>query len=163
MPQRTALVSATQSLHAPAMRLALFFALAACGDDATGSDGGAGTDAARADAARPDSGSQDSAVPIADSGSDGGEVDTWSNFAADWFMTYCNECHNIGGDTMRDYRMFDDVMNDAAEIRCGVNPTALPGCPAFPPPARFPIGSGPHPDEASRLRLVRWIDDGLRM
>jgi hypothetical protein len=146
------------------MKIALLFLLAACGDDSTTADAGVRSDAARADSGGVDSGARDSAVPIVDGGgSDGGEADTWSNFAADWFMTYCNECHNIGGDTMRDYRMFDDVMNDATEIRCGVNPTALPGCAAFPPPAQFPIGSGPHPDEASRLRLVRWIDDGLRM
>lgn len=144
------------------MRIAIFFVLAACGDDSTGTDAGARSDAARADSGATDSGSRDSAVAMADGGSDGGEADTWGNFAADWFMTYCNGCHDIGGATMRDYRVFEDVMNDAAEIRCGVNPTTLPGCAATPAP-RFPVGGGPRPDEASRLRLVRWIDDGLRM
>ncbi len=90
--------------------------------------------------------------------------DTWSNYAEGFFATYCVECHGAGS-TKRDYTTIDDVIRDQQLISCGVSPTALAGCPSFPPPGQFPIDNAtktnPKPDTAERQRLVQWIQAGL--
>ena len=86
-------------------------------------------------------------------------ADTWTNFAQGFFTTYCVPCHSAN--PPRDYSTMVDVMRDSAEIACGVSPTALSGCGSFPPPNQFPIGTGPHPSDADRQRIVAWIEAGL--
>jgi hypothetical protein len=90
-------------------------------------------------------------------------ADTWASYAMGFAADYCTVCHMPGGQGYRngdlDFRTIDDVVTNAAEIRCGVAPTLLDGCHGFPPPAQFPIAA-PYPDDAERLRFVAWIDAG---
>lgn len=122
----------------------LLFACSGSGSDDGGSapEGGAGA-----------GGSGGSGASDAPSG------DTWSSFASAWFATYCVECHDASSST-RNYQAIADVKRDGDTIRCGVTPTALPECTGFPPPAQFPIGTGPKPSDAERDRLVAWLDAG---
>jgi hypothetical protein len=104
--------------------------------------------------------SVDAVVVLADATPDVATVDTWDNFAGDFFTTYCVDCH-AGAPSGRDYRTVDDVLRDQDFIRCGVSTTTLSDCDEnTPSPRQFPIGSGPHPSDAARARLVQWIDDG---
>ncbi len=149
--------------------VALSLVAASCGDDSSGTppDGGAvaqdagpGVDAATADATVQDAASADAATT--DAGGGGGDAmagDTWTSYAQGFFSTYCVPCH--AADPPRDYRTIDNVRRDAAEIRCGVTPTALSDCTGFPPPKQFPVGTGPKPADTERQRIVDWIDAGL--
>lgn len=142
--------------------LALAFLLASgCGDDdrgavdagsTPGDGGGAPSDAGTGGA---DAGGSDAGTGDVDAGSSG---DTWDGWAQEFFASYCTECHSGG---TRDYTTIEDVMRDADTIRCGASPTALEGCGSWPPPAQFPVGTGPKPSDSERERLVAWIDDGL--
>lgn len=86
---------------------------------------------------------------------DAGGGDTWASYAEGFFATYCVECH---AESPRDFRSMDDVRANAAAIRCGVSDVALGDCGAWPPPRQFPIGTGPHPSDEERQRIVAWID-----
>jgi mono/diheme cytochrome c family protein len=72
---------------------------------------------------------------------------TWTSFAADYFETYCLQCHGPG-DVLRDYSDLAMVRAESARIRSG---TAS---------GQFPIGSGPFPSDEQRDLLVAWIDAG---
>lgn len=129
--------------------LLLPLALGACGSSSTsdaGSDVPVGSDVPAAAVDAPD-----------DAG-----TDTWSSWGEGFFATYCVECHS-GPPSGRDYRTIADVQRDAALIRCGTAPRTAPqaGCGASPAAGMFPVGSGPFPSDAERLRLVAWIDAGL--
>jgi hypothetical protein len=92
--------------------------------------------------------------------------DTWSNFAAGFFQTYCVTCHSpTGSDATggKDFTQFASVGANAPVIRCGVSVAQDPSwmCASFPPPKQFPIGTGPHPTDNERNRLVSWITAGL--
>ena len=112
---------------------ALLTCLTACGSD----DGDADPDAAAA---------TDASVSL-----------TWNSFAADFFETYCHDCHGPG-DVLRDYSAIAMVRAEMAKIRCGVSRQALGGCTINP--SMFPIGTGPKPTDGERDMLVQWIDEG---
>ena len=143
---------------------------AACGDSPSDADAAVSNDAAVSADAGPiadaavstDAGVSGDAGASSDAGAsvDGAtSADTWTNFAQGFFTTYCVPCHSAN--PPRDYSTMVDVMRDSAEIACGVSPTALSGCGSFPPPNQFPIGTGPHPSDADRQRIVAWIEAGL--
>jgi hypothetical protein len=92
---------------------------------------------------------------------------TWNNFAKGFFATYCVSCHNATtpdakADPEQNFNIYADVVAKDATIRCGVAPMneVQSGCPTtgFPPPHQFPIGTGPHPSDAERLRIIAWIN-----
>ena len=85
-------------------------------------------------------------------------TDTWVNFGESFMATYCVECHSGNG---KDFRRYSRVVVFAEASRCGVSPNLEDGCSGFPPPAQFPVGSGPMPTDEERLRFVAWIDAGL--
>jgi hypothetical protein len=94
--------------------------------------------------------------------------DTWSNFAADFFATYCVECHNEDntGVATRDYTMLSAVMGESGPIACGVATQATRpdlGCEAGDPQAeQFPNAAiGIEPTAEERERLVAWIEAGM--
>ncbi len=116
--------------------------LTACGADAPPGDGGD----PQHDAGGADAG-----------GGDGAAGDTWASFAEGFFAAYCVECHDA---SPKDFRSLEDVRANAATIRCGVSDVALSDCGSWPPPRQFPIGTGPHPSDAERARIVAWIDAG---
>lgn len=131
-------------------RMSRLFAIAlllasACDGEAPAPDAGAPS----TDAGSADSGSMEDAGP---------PPDTWETFAADWFATYCNECHDGAS---RDYTTLTHVRRDMDRIRCGVSPTTADGCGGSPAAGQFPVGPGPYPDDASRERLVAWLEAGL--
>jgi hypothetical protein len=139
--------------------------LVACGDDEASSNGssngGAAAGGESPTGGAPQGGSNPGGSNPGGSGVGGVPVDTWGNFAGDFFGTYCAMCHP-GAQAIRDYTTFQGVVPDIAEIRCGVTPTALADCNGFPPPAQFPIAGGtPLTDDAIRQRLVDWIDAGF--
>lgn len=122
----------------------LSVALAACdGSSPSGAD--AGADAG--------SGTTDAGDVAIDAGGD-----TWGSFAEGFFATYCVSCHDT---SPKDFRQIEDVRAWADTIRCGVSDVALEGCGSTPPPRQFPVGTGPHPSDAERERLVAWIDAGM--
>ncbi len=84
--------------------------------------------------------------------------DTWNSFAKGFFESYCTACHDT---SPKDFHTLADVRAWSAEIRCGVSAVALDGCGAVAPPGQFPVGTGPHPSDAERARLVAWIDAGM--
>ena len=95
------------------------------------------------------------------SDSGGQAAPTWNSFAMAFFEAYCWECHGPG-DTLRDYSVLTEVMEEANAIRCGTAPLSDPpmGCEGEPPAEQFPVGSNvPSADE--RSTLVEWIDAGL--
>lgn len=102
-----------------------------------------------------DAGPADAAVVMEDAGP---PPDTWGSFAAEWFATYCNECHDGGS---LDYTTLPHVQRDMERIRCGVSATTADGCGGSPAAGQFPVGPGPYPDDASRARLIDWIEAGL--
>lgn len=110
----------------------ILMSLASCGDDASMSS----ADAGPVDAVPPP---------------------TWTNFASGFMETYCHACHGPG-DALRDYSQLSMVRAEMDKIRCGVSPTALPGCTI--PARQFPVGNGPKPSDDERNALVQWIDDG---
>lgn len=89
-------------------------------------------------------------------------ADTWPSYAAGFFVTYCNSCHNAQDTTGRDYSMQADVAKDMMVMRCGVAAVqdASWNCAASPAAKQFPIGSGPKPSDAERARIVAWITAG---
>jgi hypothetical protein len=128
-----------------------------CGSAPTGAD--AGDVAANGDAVTsPDApAADDSAADV--SAEAGGGTDTWANYAQAFFATYCVSCHGpTTTDTRRDYSQLAQVQRDATLIRCGVTPVAMADCASTGnSPRQFPIGTGPHPMDAERTRLVNWI------
>jgi hypothetical protein len=98
-------------------------------------------------------------------GSAGGEAstDTWQSWAQGFFATYCVPCHNANDATGRDFTRQARVAFDAPVIRCGVAVTWDPSwnCdPQGPQPKQFPIGNGPKPSDADRVRCVAWLSAG---
>lgn len=146
--------------------LLAFLATSACSssDDSEGGSGGTasgGTGGGQSGGSGGATGGASGATAVG--GGAGATVDTWGNFAEDFFATYCIECHGAG-DPQRDYSTIDDVIRDQDGIACGVSPTKLEGCASFPPPNQFPIdnatNTNPKPDTATRERLVAWIQAG---
>lgn len=89
--------------------------------------------------------------------------DSWSDYAQGFFASYCISCHKPGGQgAQQDFSMYSVVVANAATIRCGVAPAGQTqsGCGTSPAAGQFPIGNGPKPSDAERLRLVAWIDAG---
>jgi hypothetical protein len=134
-----------------------------------GADGGADVGTAEA------SGSLDSAAPPeAEPGSDSAPssdastmdavvtADTWANYVAGFFLTYCTSCHGPSDPTGRDYHVAANVAKDKLVMRCGVAAVQDPSwnCAASPRAKQFPIGTGPHPSDAERDRIVAWISAG---
>ena len=134
-------------------------AFSGCGDDASPMDAATPPMDATppADADRPDADMPDGSMP-ADAGTDAPMADSWANFAQGFFADYCVGCHSGG---TRDYRTITEVLRDSSTIACGVSPATRAGCGSFPPPGQFPVGTGAHPSDVERLRLVAWIDAGL--
>ncbi len=151
-------------LELSATLFALVLAAAACVEDSRPTDTGApadsGTADGAADGATADATADASGDATVDAAPDAAAADTWASFAMDFFATYCVECHS-GGTSPRDYRTITDVQRDAEIIRCGVSDVPATGCGASPAPMQFPIGTGPHPTDTERQRLVAWIDAGL--
>jgi hypothetical protein len=89
-------------------------------------------------------------------------ADTWTSYAAGFFVTYCNSCHNSQDTTGRDFSLQAKVAADATAMRCGVAAVQDPSwnCAASPVAKQFPIGSGPKPTDAERARIVAWITAG---
>jgi hypothetical protein len=85
--------------------------------------------------------------------------DTWTGFAQGFFESYCVGCHGAGN-ANRDYTLREQVVRDAELIRCGVAVDKQTGCADWPPPSQFPIGSGPHPNDDERNRIVAWLEAG---
>lgn len=123
------------------------------GDSSTGASAGSGGD--------PGTGGD------TQSGGSGGSVDegdTWDNYAAGFFVTYCVSCHDdddMGVET-RDYLMESAVLAEVDAIACGVAKSeevaTMLGCSAGDPsPGQFPPGNGPKPDDDERDRLVDWV------
>lgn len=154
------------------LTLVVACATVACGDEDAGTSSLDATAAANdTDAgAAEDAGAevQDAAEmgPV-DSGSiDAGPADsgvtalTWEGAVQPLFTTYCVECH-AAGNQLRDYSTYSDAFRDRDEIRCGVAPPPRPpGCSGFPPPAQFPVGTGPKPSADERQQFVDWVDNG---
>lgn len=142
--RRTLLPSAVPVL------VALSAVAAACsssGSSSTGSQGGA----------------QDSGVAWAP---DGPDTDTWDNWAAGFFATYCLECHDASDPKGLDFGVHSIVTANKDTIRCGVcvAQQAAWDCPAGLPAEQFPIsdsaGTNPKPSAADRDRVVDWIGIG---
>jgi len=93
---------------------------------------------------------------------DGGDTDTWANYAQAAFAKYCVSCHDAKDTTGRDFTMQAIVERDKLVIRCGVAAAQDPawGCAASPTARQFPIGNGPKPTDAERARVVAWITAG---
>ncbi len=125
-------------MRSPIIRITLLvtaLAVAACGDD-------------ESSAGQADATPSVDAPPAALS---------WTNFASQFFQTYCQACHGPG-DASRDYSLLADVRAELEDIKCGVSPTMLPNC--VVPAGQFPVGTGPKPSEQERNQLVQWIDEG---
>jgi mono/diheme cytochrome c family protein len=126
-----------------------------------------GSSAAPADAGLPgvDSGPLDAGVPDA-GGSDAG-TDTWTNWASpQFFQAYCVSCHSTGNEgdpsgSNLDFSLYEDVVQQALTIRCGVAVQQNAGWSCSVQPEQFPIGNGPKPSDADRERLIAWIDGGM--
>jgi hypothetical protein len=94
-------------------------------------------------------------------------MDTWANYAEEFFVTYCVSCHNDDniGDASRDYHVFATVMAEQDVIACGMTKSeedhTARGCEESPPARQFPPGNGPKPTDEERDRLIEWIDAGL--
>jgi hypothetical protein len=123
--------------------IGLVLVLSACGGTTMMPDAGNTSDAGT-----------DAMVIQVDSGP---PADTWTNFGQGFFATYCVDCHNV---SPKDFRLLSDVYAMAPAISCGVGTQVRAECPPFPPPRQFPIGSGPHPTDPERDRLVAWIMAG---
>jgi hypothetical protein len=91
---------------------------------------------------------------------------TWTSFGRQFFASYCVSCHTPGGaGAQQDFSIYSVVQANAANIRCGVAPAGMlpSGCSGSPPAGQFPIGSGPHPTDGERNKIVAWIDAGAPM
>ncbi len=94
-------------------------------------------------------------------------VDTWDNFAQDFFVSYCGPCHEEGGAGAGGglYANLEDVMEDADPIACGTTLSEQyreeRGCNYGRSAGQFPAGNGPQPTEEERERLIAWIDAGM--
>jgi hypothetical protein len=101
-------------------------------------------------------------------GSADGGADTWRNYAQCFFSSYCVSCHpNQSASSAQDFSHYSQVQQYAPIIRCGVSvqqdPSWACSTLSFPTSAKqFPVGNGPKPDDATRNRLVAWIDAGLQ-
>ncbi|MGH7286385.1 MAG: hypothetical protein ACRELY_33110 [Polyangiaceae bacterium] len=117
---------------------------------------GCSSSSSPAPAANDDGGS---GSDLTDSGASG---DTWENYAAGFFTTYCTSCHDPQDPTGRDFNVQAIVLQNKADMRCGVAVTQDPSwsCPASITAKQFPIGTGPKPTDAERNRLVAWIAAG---
>lgn len=95
-------------------------------------------------------------------GDSGASGDTWANYAAGFFTTYCTSCHNSNDSTGRDFTVQAIVLQNKVAMRCGVAVTQDPSwnCAASPVAKQFPIGTGPKPTDAERDRIVAWISAG---
>ncbi len=114
-----------------------------------------------------DASSPDTAGPKSDAPANGDT--TWNNYAEGFFKTYCVSCHDASTapappqNLPQNFNVFADVKGLDSTIRCGVAPKTEPqsGCSASPYPAgQFPIGPGPYPTDADRLRIIAWINAG---
>lgn len=154
----------------PALFCVVAMVLPACaGEEAAPTDGAVVVDGGPLDSGAADSGQMDAAAEpdagfadalVVDAGP---PPDTWDNFAATFFATYCNGCHDGVGVPSTDYSDYDQVFANRDLIRCGVAPSTdpSPNCQSSPFPAgQFPVGLGPKPSREERLRLVDWIDQG---
>lgn len=152
-----------------ALSSVVLLSIVACGDD-TGAGGGADTSAstttgvATSGATSASTATSGASSATQASSGTGAQADTWTNFASAFITTYCHECHGPG-DASRDYSLLATVIDESAEIRCGVAATRPPDCTGFPPPKQFPVSNGtndnPKPTDAERDRLVAWIEAGL--
>lgn len=94
-------------------------------------------------------------------------TDTWTNFAAGFFQTYCVMCHNQdnAGDASRDYTQLSVVSDEADSIACGVatvtTRATLECAPGAPSAEQFPNPAGGEPSVEERERLVAWILAGM--
>ena len=87
---------------------------------------------------------------------------TWTSDAQSFFADYCVSCHKPGGQAQQqDFSEYDQVVSNAATIRCGVASVMQSGCGSVPAPKQFPIGNGAKPSDAERDAIVAWIDAGL--
>src|SRR5258708_5144799 len=88
--------------------------------------------------------------------------DTWNNYAAGFFVTYGNSCHNGRDTTGRDFSVQATVAANHTAMRCGVAAVQDPSwsCAASPVAKQFPVGPGPKPTDAERDRIVAWITAG---
>jgi hypothetical protein len=121
-------------------------------------------------AAACSSGSKSEGSTTADAGdifpSDAPDPDTWDNWAAGFFATYCVECHAANNPDGLDFGQKSIVVKEATTIRCGVcvEQEASWSCPSNLPAEQFPISdsthSNPKPSNAERTRAVEWIDVG---
>ena len=91
-------------------------------------------------------------------GDSAGSPDTWTNFGASFFETYCVSCHDSGD---KDFRTYADVVTWSETIRCGVASERPDGCTGSPSPEQFPVGNGAMPTAEERDRIVAWIDAGM--
>ncbi len=132
-------------------------AIAGCGDDDHGSDGGSVADMAVAAADDRDMANGcaplDNPITTPDGGAGG---DTWANYAQGFFAMYCTRCHSstLSGDARigapDGYNWDDEAAVDLhiADIRDAV------GVHDFMP------FNPPDPSCSERRRIVRWIDAG---
>ncbi len=93
---------------------------------------------------------------------DVGVADTWQDYAAGFFKTYCTTCHDAQDPTGRDFDLQATVETNKLDIRCGVAVSQDPSwkCSASIAAKQFPIGTGPKPSDAERTRLVAWVTAG---
>jgi hypothetical protein len=97
---------------------------------------------------------------------DGPDTDTWNDWAAGFFATYCIECHSASDPKGLDFGTHSIVTANKDTIRCGVcvSQDAAWSCPASPQAKQFPIsdssGTNPKPSDADRDRVVAWIGLG---
>lgn len=88
--------------------------------------------------------------------------DTWANYAEGFLTTYCTSCHSPSGMASADFNQYEVVFDEQSTIRCGTSDVQLDDCPVREPYGpRFPVGSGPFPEDEDRARFVAWIDAGL--
>jgi hypothetical protein len=141
--------------------LSLVLLGASCSSGATPSstDDGGVSDVAAEVPAQIDSGGNSDSSPSTDGTT---TADSWANYAAGFFTTYCTSCHNPQDATGRDYNIQANVAKDKTAMRCGVAAAQDPSwnCAASPVAKQFPIGSGPKPTDAERARMVAWISAG---
>jgi hypothetical protein len=119
-----------------------------------------GTDAGADDVAAT---APDLAIQTGDSAlAEASATDTWQNYAATFFKTYCVACHNAQDPTGRDFDLQSSVENSKLGIRCGVAVSQDPSwkCSSSIAAKQFPIGTGPKPSDAERTRLVAWVTAG---
>jgi hypothetical protein len=94
-------------------------------------------------------------------------TDTWETYAKGFMETYCVSCHNDdnAGSATRDYHLLEVVKGESEDIACGVAKSqevwSARDCGGGPAARQFPPGNGAKPDDASRDRILAWIDAGM--